>query len=143
GGLFRAQTSRSRTGAGPAATAPNLIADSVRRVRQERDRTRALDRRLELALMEGARAGDAPRKDLAALGDEALEQLDVLPVDVLELLRAELAALPRADEDLLARPALAAAARGPAASAARTSGASSGPHDSLLSTAAGVPSGAG
>src|SRR5262249_23040513 len=80
---------------------------SVRRVRQQRDRPRALDRRLELALVQRAGARDAPRQDLAALGDEALQQLDVLPVDVLELLRAELADLAPADEEFLARPALA------------------------------------
>ncbi len=85
---------------------PRPDAELVRGVRQQRDRTRALDRRLQLALVEGAGARDPPRKDLPALGDEALEELDVLPVDVLELLRAELADLAAANEELLPRSAL-------------------------------------
>src|SRR5262245_37186247 len=64
---------------------------SVRGVGQQSDRPGALDGRLELPLMERAGPRDAPRKDLAPLRDEPLEQLHVLPVDVLELFRAELA----------------------------------------------------
>src|SRR5580765_3359554 len=74
----------------------------VGRVRQKSDRSRPLDRRLELALVKRAGPGDAPREDLAPLGNEGLEQLDVFPVHVLELLRAELADLPAPDEEFLA-----------------------------------------
>src|SRR4029453_715516 len=91
---------------------------SVRRVGNERDRPGPLDRRLQLALMERARPRDPARKDLPALGDERLQQLDVLPVDVLELLRAELADLAATDEELLATSGLplAGTRSGPAAS---------------------------
>ena len=41
--------------------------------------------------MERAGARDTARQDLAPLGDELLEQLDVLEVDVLELLDTEFA----------------------------------------------------
>src|SRR3954471_22815863 len=41
--------------------------------------------------MHRAGAGDAPRQDLAALGHERPDQLDVLVVDVVDLVRAELA----------------------------------------------------
>src|SRR5207237_98483 len=64
---------------------------SVRHIRNERDLTRALDGRLQLPLMHGAGTGDAPRQNLAALGHEGTEQLDVLIVDVVDLVRAELA----------------------------------------------------
>src|SRR5262245_40286827 len=77
--------------------------DSVGRVRQKGDRARALDRRLELALVQGAGPRNAARKDLAALGYERLEELDVLPVHVLELLGAEAADLAAPDEEFLAR----------------------------------------
>src|SRR5215468_2730799 len=86
--------------------------------------------------MERAGPGDPPREDLAPFGDEALEELDVLPVDVLELLRAELADLAPPDEKLLARAALAVASRRAAASG-RASGSATHSHDSLLSAATG------
>src|SRR5215471_6305557 len=102
-------------------------------VRDQRDGPGALDRGLELALVERAGPRDPARQDLAALRDEGLQQLDVLPVHVLELLRAELADLAAPDEELLARGRLSVAvARGaPAAGARRHS-----PHDSLLSASA-------
>src|SRR6184192_3523816 len=65
-------------------------------VRQQRQKTRALDRRRELALVMRLRAGDPRRHDLAVLLNEILEDVDVLVVDLLHLLRgepAELAAL--------------------------------------------------
>src|SRR2546430_6008260 len=51
--------------------------------------------------MQGAGAGDAARKNLAALRDELLEHLHVFVVDVLELLDAELADALAAVEELL------------------------------------------
>src|ERR1700742_5155362 len=48
--------------------------------------------------MLGAGAGDAARQDLAALGYERADQLDVLVVDVVDLVRAELADLPTAKQ---------------------------------------------
>src|SRR4030095_14811737 len=67
---------------------------SVRDVRDERNLPRALDRRLEFPLMHRAGARDAPRQNLAALGDERANQLDVLVIDVVDLVRADIAALP-------------------------------------------------
>src|SRR5439155_13131945 len=89
----------------------NPIPDSrsVGRVRQERDRPGPLDRGLELALMKRARSGNPTRQDLAPFRDESLEELDVLPVDVLELFRAELADLAAANEELLTGSGLAVA----------------------------------
>src|SRR6188768_2865127 len=63
----------------------------VRRVRQQRELTCANDGDAQRALMLRARAGNPPRQHLAALGDEAAQQLDVLVVDVVDLVRAELA----------------------------------------------------
>src|SRR6266849_6131106 len=71
-------------------------------VRQQREVARALDRRRELALVMGARAGDARRDDLAVLADEILEQLDVLVVDPLDLLGGEAAELAPLEELLRA-----------------------------------------
>src|SRR6266849_11114937 len=71
-------------------------------VRQQREVARALDRRRELALVMGARAGDARRDDLAVLADEILEQLDVLVVDPLDLLGGEAAELAPFEELLRA-----------------------------------------
>src|SRR5688572_16578258 len=66
---------------------------SVRHVRNERDLTRALDGGLQLALVHRAGSGDAARQDLAALRNERTDQLHVLVVDVVDLVRAELADL--------------------------------------------------
>src|SRR5882757_4655795 len=98
----------------------------------------ALDRVLELALVQRARSGDAARKNLAALGDELLQRLDVFVVDVLELLDAELADALAAKEELLLaalRAARATAAAGiPAtATAATTRSSHFSCHVSLLS----------
>src|SRR4051812_15551804 len=66
---------------------------SVCHVRNERDLARPLDCGLQLALVHRARARDAARQDLAALGNERTDQFDVLVVDVVDLVRAELADL--------------------------------------------------
>src|ERR671914_172589 len=63
----------------------------VRCVREQRQLPRAHDRDTQRALMLRARARDAPRQHLAALRHEAAQQLDVLVVDVVDLVRAELA----------------------------------------------------
>src|SRR4051812_30259893 len=70
----------------------------LRHIRDERDLAGALDRRLQLALVLGAGSGNAPRQDLAALGDERPDQLHVLVVDVVDLVRAELADLAAAEQ---------------------------------------------
>src|SRR4051812_7880074 len=71
---------------------------SIRHVRDERDLTGALDRRLQLALVHRAGPGDPARQDLAALGHERTNQLRVLVVDVVDLVRAELADLAAAEQ---------------------------------------------
>src|SRR5947207_5537964 len=73
----------------------------IRREREERGDARALDRVLQLALMQRAGSGDAARKDLAPLRDELLQHLHVFVVDVLELLDAELADAFATIEELL------------------------------------------
>src|SRR5262249_44337220 len=50
-------------------------------VRQKRHETRALDGEREQTLLAGGHRGDARRHDLAALRDEALQELHVLVVD--------------------------------------------------------------
>src|SRR5207244_194464 len=72
-------------------------------VRHERNLPRTLDRRLQFSLVHRAGTRDAPRQNLPALGDERTDQLDVLIVDVVDLVRTELAHLSPAEE----RPALA------------------------------------
>jgi len=47
------------------------------------------DRRAELALVSGTIPGDTARNDLAPLGDQIAQTLDVLIVDVNDLIRAE------------------------------------------------------
>src|SRR3978361_1803952 len=53
-------------------------------VRQHRQKTGALDARRQLALEEGARAGQAGGRDLAVLVDEVAQGVDVLVVDLLD-----------------------------------------------------------
>src|SRR5438445_3030257 len=91
----------------PGAPAPR----SVRREGQERDVARPLDGERELALVLGAGAEHPPGQDLAPLGHEPREQLHVLVVDVVDLVRAELADLPPAEQVALARVLAAASAR--------------------------------
>src|SRR5206468_618426 len=74
----------------------------VRYVRDKRDLARTLDRGLKLPLMHRAGAGDPPRQNLAALRHERADQLHVLVIDIVDLVRAELADLPPAEE----RPSL-------------------------------------
>jgi hypothetical protein len=65
---------------------------------EQRDVARLLDRERELALMARADARQAAGNDLAALGDEALQQPHVAVADGVDLLRAELADLLAAEE---------------------------------------------
>src|SRR5438067_12806110 len=102
----------------------------VGHIRNQRDLARALDRGLQVALVHRARAGDAARQDFAALRHERADQLDVLVIDVVDLVRAELAHLAAPEQRpplalrlvarLLVAPAAAAAAAA-AAGAARPS----------------------
>src|SRR5690606_38927580 len=71
---------------------------SVGHVRQQGDLPRPLDGRLQGALMLGARTRDAPRLNLAALGNERRQGLHVLVVDVVDLLDAEAADAAAAEE---------------------------------------------
>src|SRR5580765_2296602 len=61
------------------ASAPVLVG-----VRQHRQEAGALDARRQLALEEGARAGQAGGRDLAVLVDEIAQGVDVLVVDFLD-----------------------------------------------------------
>src|SRR5947209_20565643 len=74
--------------------------------------------------MHRAGARDAPRENLAALGHERPDQLHVLVVDVVDLVRAELADLATAEQraplPLRLVAGLLVAAAAPAATAART-----------------------
>src|SRR5579883_2615325 len=72
-------------------------------VGQQGQEARALDRDSQLALVEGLRAGDAARDDLARLGDVALQGAEVLVIDVSDAFGREAAKL------LAAREAAAAA----------------------------------
>src|SRR5439155_3139487 len=75
-------------------------------VGQERHLAGALDGGRDLHLVAPAGAGDAARADLALLGDEAAQLIQVLVVDVLDLHPAEVA---------VALPGLALLEAGPAA----------------------------
>src|SRR4249920_863109 len=66
-------------------------------VRNQGDLAGALDGDLQLALVHRACPGNPPRQNLAALRHERRQQLDVLVVDVVDLVRAELADLPAAE----------------------------------------------
>jgi hypothetical protein len=65
-----------------------------RDVRDEGHLARPFDGGSELDLMTTAGACDAAGTDLALLGDEALERLHVLVVDVVDLVLAEVAVPP-------------------------------------------------
>src|SRR5690606_23746644 len=67
-------------------------------VRQQGERAGALDRLRELALLLDRNRRDAARHDLAALGNEALEQLHVLVVDLRRVRTGERAGLAPAVE---------------------------------------------
>src|SRR5215468_12757098 len=70
--------------------------------RHEGDHARALDGERHLALVLGAVAADAPGNDLAPVGDEVLERLRVLVVDLDLLVGAEAADLPARETALAA-----------------------------------------
>src|SRR6476646_9797164 len=83
------------------------------RVRDERQLARAHQRHAELPLVQRTGTRDAARQNLRALRNKGEQQLGVLVVDVVDLVRAELAHLAAAEH----RPALAVlalTARGPA-----------------------------
>src|SRR5688572_14514372 len=65
----------------------------LRRVRDQRELTCTHDGRAQLPLVEGTRARDPSRQHFRALRDERHQQLHVLVVDVVDLVRAELADL--------------------------------------------------
>src|SRR5512134_1798223 len=67
-------------------------------VRQQREVTRTLDRRRELALIERLRARDAARDDLSSLGDVLLQRAQILVVDLLHAFGGETAELATARE---------------------------------------------
>src|SRR5215470_4162002 len=80
-------------------TSISVLPDSVLvGIRQQRQEARALHGDSELPLVEGLRAGDAARHDLARLGDIALERGEVLVVDVLHAFGGEAAELLPAGE---------------------------------------------
>src|SRR5882724_5662139 len=97
---------------------------------QEAEEAGALDGLGEDALLLGRHGGDAARHHLAALGDVALQEADVLVVDLGRVRAGERAGLAAPEEG---PPAGRAAAAGPAAVAAALEGAA---HDA-------PPSGAG
>src|SRR5437588_302676 len=68
------------------------VGPAVRDVGQQRHLTCTLDRDRDLALVPPARAGDAPRADLALLRDVAPQLVRVLVVDLGDLLLAEVTA---------------------------------------------------
>src|SRR5690554_3325756 len=89
-------------------------------VREQTKEAGALDRLGEEALLLGRHGGDAARHDLAALGNEALQQLHVLVVDLRRVGAGERAGLAAPEE----RPAAgAAAAAGPGAGSGAGTGA--------------------
>src|SRR3984885_2501187 len=86
-------------------------------VGQQAEKARALDRLRQFALLASRDRGDARRHDLTALGDEALQQLHVLVVDLGGVWAGKRARLAPAEK----RPACSAAARTFAAVAAAVS----------------------
>jgi hypothetical protein len=76
-----------------AAAAWALLARRLCRVGQQRQLTRALHGRGDLALVAPAGTGDPARADLAALGHEPTQPDDVLVVDLLDLVLAVRAGL--------------------------------------------------
>src|SRR5687767_11286191 len=77
-------------------------------VRQQREVTRTLDRRRELALVERFRARNAARNDLAGLGDVLLQRAQILVVDLLHVFGGETAELATARERAVATAGTAA-----------------------------------
>src|SRR5580693_6744885 len=62
-------------------------------IRQQTEKTRALDGAREFALLLGGDGGDAARHDLAALGDVTHQQLGILVVDLRRIRPGERAGL--------------------------------------------------
>src|SRR3954469_19496862 len=79
-------------------------------VGQQREVSRALDRRRELTLVERLRARDAARDDLARLGDVLLERGEILVIDLLHTFGRETAELATARERAVATTATRATA---------------------------------
>src|SRR5262245_3572818 len=79
-----------------------MVAPLVRHVRNQRQLPGTGNGGLQRALVLGARARDAARLDLAALGNERRQQAHVLVVDVVDLVRAELADAAPAEESAAA-----------------------------------------
>src|SRR5690242_13426899 len=75
-----------------------LAAVLLHDVGQQGEEAGALDRLGQFALLLGRNRGDAARHDLAALGNEARQQLDVLVVDRRRVRSAERAGLAAAEE---------------------------------------------
>src|SRR5260370_41200865 len=67
-------------------------------IRQQTEKTRALDGARELTLLLGRDGGDAARHDLAALGDVTHQQLGILVVDLRRIGTRERAGLAAAEE---------------------------------------------
>src|SRR5215469_5134411 len=76
----------------------SIAASSADHVGQKAQKPRALDRLGKLALLLCRYCGDAARHDLAAFRHEALQQLDVLVVDLRRIGARERAALAAAEE---------------------------------------------
>src|SRR5688572_16691882 len=149
GGPTRPEPAASRSAPGKSRScAPRSVGGE----RNQRHRAGALDRVLQLALVQRAGAGNAARQDLASLRDELLKHLHVFEIDVLELLDAELADALAAIEELLlaallsARTAFTAITTAAAPRSARWgtgSHWSSPPVHTVSSTAIGASTGAG
>jgi len=88
------------------------------RERQQRDIACLFDGPGHAPLMRGANAGQAPRNDLAALGNKALQQAHIAVWNGVDFLDAELADLLAAEKF----PSAGAAACGPGWPCAWTSG---------------------
>ena len=73
---------------------PSLLHD----IGKQADVAGALDRLRQLTLLLGGNRGDAARDDLATLGHEALQQADVLVIDLRGVLAGERAALAAAEK---------------------------------------------
>src|ERR1700737_4473585 len=67
-------------------------------IRQQTEKTRALDGAREFALLLGGDGGDAARHDLAALGDVTHQQLGILVVDLRRIGTRERAGLAAAEK---------------------------------------------
>src|SRR5690606_2923775 len=73
--------------------------------RQQGEEARALDRDLQLALVARLRARETGRDDLSVVGDEVLQQVDILVIDLLDLLGRETAELLALEQRCLRRTA--------------------------------------